>query len=474
MPVSDSYRPDPRFAALGPDFADAVEPAAFAAARLIRRDRRAAARVGLDSLTDAEWDSAFRDFNPLPDNQSAPLAMRYHGHQFRVYNPQIGDGRGFLFAQMRDARGRLLDLGTKGSGQTPHSRTGDGRMTLQGGVRETIAAAFLEAVGVAGCAIISLYETGERLARQDEPNPARGGLMTRLQHSHVRIGTFQRHAAFERPDLIRALMEHCVEVYFPDVAAISEAERPAAFLRQVVAANARLAASWMAAGIVHGVINSDNMTVTGESFDYGPTRFLPVFAPDFTSAYFDHGGLYAYGRQAEAALWNLARLAECLALVADMSGLEPALKEFQTDYQGALAAAFVRRLGLAPATPAADVELTRATTRFMAESQVPFEAVFFDWFGGETSRDRALGGGRAALYRGAAFDAFRARLGDHDAAPAVDLSHAYFAAEDPVRVTLDVVRDVWGAIDEGDDWAPFETLLARVDAARDGYGLAPD
>src|SRR5690606_11285935 len=148
----------------------------------------------------------FARFEPLPGSLAAPLAMRYHGHQFRTYNPHLGDGRGFTFAQLHDgpadAGGRLLDLGTKGSGPTPWARHGDGRLTLQGGVREVLAAELLEALGVDTCKIMSLYETGEGLTRGDEPSPTRSCVMVRLAHSHIRVGTFQRHAYERRADRV--------------------------------------------------------------------------------------------------------------------------------------------------------------------------------------------------------------------------------------------------------------------------------
>jgi uncharacterized protein YdiU (UPF0061 family) len=149
MPVSSAYKPDPRFVALGAEFADPVRPAEFPRGDIRFRNDRAAKTVGLDTLSDDEWRAHFARFEPLPDNQPEPRAMRYHGHQFRTYNPDLGDGRGFLFAQLREAEpGRLLDLGTKGSGPTPYSRTADGRLTLKGGVREVLATAMLEALGV--------------------------------------------------------------------------------------------------------------------------------------------------------------------------------------------------------------------------------------------------------------------------------------------------------------------------------------
>ncbi|HEY7852165.1 MAG TPA: protein adenylyltransferase SelO family protein, partial [Caulobacteraceae bacterium] len=218
MPVSPVYRPDPRFAALGPEFADEVTAADVPKQIPRFRNQRAAASVGLAEFTDAEWLAHFARFEPLPDNQGRPLAMRYHGHQFGVYNSDLGDGRGFLFAQLREntPAGRLLDLGTKGSGQTPWSRDGDGRLTLKGAVREVLATAMLEALGVPTSRSFSMVETGEELQRGDEPSPTRSAVLTRLSWSHIRFGTFQRHAALERPDLVGRLLGHVVGNYYPD------------------------------------------------------------------------------------------------------------------------------------------------------------------------------------------------------------------------------------------------------------------
>ncbi|MDO9587130.1 MAG: protein adenylyltransferase SelO family protein, partial [Brevundimonas sp.] len=181
MPPSSAYRPEPRFFELGEDYGDAVRAAAFPQAVLRVRNDRAAASVGLETLTDAEWIAHFGRFEPLP-GQPGPAAMRYHGHQFRSYNPDLGDGRGFLAAQLRDDRGRLLDLGTKGSGRTPWSRDGDGRLTLKGGVREVLAAGMLETLGVPTSRALSLIETGEALKRGAEPSPTRSAVLVRLSH----------------------------------------------------------------------------------------------------------------------------------------------------------------------------------------------------------------------------------------------------------------------------------------------------
>jgi uncharacterized protein YdiU (UPF0061 family) len=473
MPVSDRYRPDPLFMTLGAEFADPVEPAVFPQEILRYRNDRAAASVGLESLSEAEWLAHFARFQPLPDNQPRPLAIRYHGHQFRSYNPEIGDGRGFLFAQLReDGGGRLLDLATKGSGRTPYSRFGDGRLTLKGGVREVLAASMLEALGAPTSRAFSLVETGEALERGDEPSPTRSAVLTRLSHSHIRFGVFQRHAFHDKPDHIRALVDHAVEAYFPELEA--EADRPAALLRTVVERTARLTAAWMAAGFVHGVLNTDNMVVTGESFDYGPWRFLPKNDPNFVAAYFDQSGLYSFGRQPEAAFWNLQQLAACLTLVGEQEGLIEALNGFAGAYREALQAAMLARLGVTPRSDDEDIALVNAAFQALAGGgeALRWEPFFFDWFGGKASEARALAGPRAELYAGEAFADFRALLEVYETDRPERLSHPYFTQAEPEEMLIDEVEAIWAPIAQSDDWSAFNDKLARIETARQGYGIS--
>jgi len=473
MPVSAAYRPDPRFVELGPEFADAVQPADFPRADIRFRNDGAATAVGLETLTEDEWRRHFARFEPLPGNQSTPLALRYHGHQFRNYNPDLGDGRGFLFAQLRETpSGRLLDLGTKGSGRTPWSRDGDGRLTLKGGVREVLATAMLEALGVPTSRSFTLIETGEDLVRGDEPSPTRSGVLTRLSHSHIRFGTFQRHAALERPDLIAQLVDHVVETYYP---ALAEApDRAAALLAAVVDRAAILTARWMAAGFVHGVLNTDNMNITGESFDYGPYRFLPRNDPNFVAAYFDHSGLYSFGRQPEAVFWNLQQLAGALLPISAQEPLVEALNGFSVAYRAALAASMTSRLGLRSQDLEADVALANAAFRALAEGgdALRWEPFFFDWFGGAASDARALAGPRAAHYGGEAFAAFRGLLAERETEGPERLQHSYFAQAEPQELLYDEIEAIWAAIAERDDWTAFEAKLAAVENARVGWSLA--
>jgi uncharacterized protein YdiU (UPF0061 family) len=477
MPASPAYRPDPRFMRLGPEFADPVRPAAFPRVDIRYRNDRWAAKVGLDTLTDHEWRATFARFEPLPDNQPGPLAMRYHGHQFRVYNPDLGDGRGFLFAQLRDGAlseggDRLLDLATKGSGPTPYSRQGDGRLTLKGGVREVLATAMLEARGVPTSKSFSLIETGEDLVRSDEPSPTRSAVLTRLSLSHIRFGTFQRHAYADRPDLIAALVDHVVQTYYPELLD-ADAAAPAALFRAVVARTARLVARWMAAGFVHGVLNTDNMNITGESFDYGPYRVLPTNDPNFVAAYFDHAGLYAFGRQPEAVFWNLQQLAACFALVVEPAPLIEALNGFAAIYRSELSAAMLNRLGLIPRDEAADGALAGSAFRALAAGgeALGWEPFFFDWFGGLASEHRALSGPRAALYEGEAFGDFRRQLAGFAPNRPDRLAALYFEGAEPQDLLYDEIEAVWSAIADGDDWRPFNAKLDALDEARAAMAL---
>ncbi len=440
------FQPAKAILELGDSFYDRVTAAAFPHTILRFRNDRAAASIGLDTLDDAAWLSHFGRFTPLPGSLGEPLALRYHGHQFRQYNPEIGDGRGFLFAQMRDDNGRLMDLGTKGSGQTPWSRFGDGRLTLKGGVREVLATEMLEALGVNTSRSFSLIETGEALERNDEPSPTRAAVLVRLNHGHIRIGTFQRLAFVRDEAGLRALTDYVLLHYYGEAAGEGA---PARLLRHVVQATARLAGQYMAAGFVHGVLNSDNINVTGESFDYGPWRFNPTWDPDFTAAYFDHAGLYAFGRQPEAIHWDVMQLAVSLRLISPAEPLIEALDLFAPAYQAAVTDAILWRLGVKPIEQAQDRAAIQSIERALREAMVPIDRFF-----------QASFGGAIPIEFGALFDEARTRLTPYTARKSRD--HAYWSRPEPCAMLIEDVEAIWDDIAARDDWTAFHRKLAEV------------
>ena len=442
---------------LGGEFYDKVKAADFPRAVSRFLNRRWAERVG---LSDVDWEQHFARFEPLPGNLPEPLALRYHGHQFRQYNPEIGDGRGFLFAQVRDENGRLLDLGTKGSGKTPYSRSGDGRLTLKGGVREVLATEMLEALGVNTSKSFALFETGEELWRGDEPSPTRSSVLTRLSHGHIRIGNFQRFAFFEQPENIAKLTRYCLQHLYGEQPVADDAENAARLFDLVCNATATLAASYIAAGFVHGVLNSDNINVTGESFDYGPWRFAPEWDEEFTAAYFDHSGLYAFGRQPEAIHWDVAQLAGCLAMIGEAPALSDLLANWAARFEAALTARMIARLGVARADDAADRALVSAMLKALRSRQVGIDRFFFDWRGGRTPRDEPYGD--------AVFEDLRKALEGRERL----LTHAYWSDPEPCSMLIDEVEEIWAAIGDNDDWSKFD---AKIEAVRRlGDAMASD
>jgi uncharacterized protein YdiU (UPF0061 family) len=453
-PQPAPYRPDQAILRLGETFYDPVDPANFPQTILRFRNDRWAEAVGLGALDDEAWLRHFGRFEPLEGNLPRPLALRYHGHQFRVYNPDIGDGRGFLYAQMRDAHGRLLDLGTKGSGQTPYSRFGDGRLTLKGGVREVLATEMLEALGVDTSKSFSLVETGEALERNDEPSPTRSSVLVRLSHGHIRIGTFQRFAYFRDADSMQRLIDYCLDVFYGETGGPDGAAR---LIAHVARGTARLAASYIASGFVHGVLNSDNIAITAESFDYGPWRFAPYWDGGFTAAYFDHAGLYAFGRQPEAIHWDVVQLAIALRLVAEAEALTPALETFPEEFQQRLRDAILTRLCVTSEGEERDRALLTAIETALAAKTVTIDRFFFDWRGGSLRGPSSAGD----QYQSDDFAPLRELIANYRTAAV--LHHDYWSDPEPCSMHIDEMESIWSRIDEADDWAPFQ---AKIEAIR--------
>ncbi|BAV63858.1 protein adenylyltransferase SelO family protein [Sphingobium cloacae] len=453
------YRPADEISALMPDIGDPVEAADFPQTVLRFRNDRWADAVGLGSLSEDEWIGHFGRFHPLPETLPKPLALRYHGHQFRMYNPQIGDGRGFLFAQLRDGAGRLLDLGTKGSGQTPYSRFGDGRLTLKGGVREILATEMLDALGVNTSRTFSLIETGEALQRNDEPSPTRSAVLVRLSHSHIRIGTFQRAAFFDDKALLEKLTDYALTRLYGEEPGDSP---PVQLMARVIEQVADLAASYMVAGFVHGVLNSDNINVTGESFDYGPWRFTPRWDNGFTAAYFDESGLYAFGRQAEAIHWNAAQLAVSLRPLVEAEPLVEQMERFPALFEEALTRRFCWRLGVAGGGDAA--ALVQTAVRGMVETGTEIDRFFHDWRGGAARAAERYAEESWAPFREVA-SGFTAANGARD--------HGYWRDDAPCSMPIGEVETIWSAIDRDDDWRPLHDKVAAIRRMGEAHGDAP-
>lgn len=452
MTQAFAARPDPVILSIADMIGDPVEAANFPAHILRWRNDRAAAAIGLDGLSDAEWVDHFGRFNSFPGNLPHPLALRYHGHQFGSYNPDLGDGRGFLFAQWRDRDGRLIDHGTKGSGQTPYSRFGDGRLTLKGAVRELLATEMLDALGVGTSQTLSIIETGEQLHRGDEPSPTRSAVLVRQSHGHIRIGSFQRLAHIGDAAAMERLLRYCLRHYSAVDPTESESmalDQAAAHLVAFTATRcARTVASYMVAGFVHGVLNTDNINITGESFDYGPWRFTPNWDPAFVAAYFDHGGLYAFGRQSQMVHWNVGQLAVSLRLLAEAEPLLAALEAFAPAYEAALAERFCWRLGVAQLSADEDKALVLAAERYMRASATLIDKFFADWAGGSISPGDDVPE-KAELIR-----SLSGRAATRPCWPetvAVQSLH------------IEEVEALWAPIAADDDWQP---LIAKVAAIR--------
>jgi uncharacterized protein YdiU (UPF0061 family) len=456
------------FAALGSDYYQEVNAATFPKHTLRFRNNDLIKKLGLDpkAVTTEHMIQAFGKFEPIRPF----LAMSYHGYQFGEYNPQLGDGRGFLYGQFRDCKGDLYDLGTKGSGTTPYSRRGDGRLTLKGGVREVLAAEALHRLGVWTSRCLSLIETGEELWRGDEPSPTRSSVMVRMSRSHIRFGTFERLLYLNRQDLIRTLLDHVIEWYYPDL--IGDPDLYARFYHSLVERTAKLAAQWMSVGFCHGVLNTDNMSIVGESFDYGPYAFIETYDPQFTAAYFDYWGYYRFGHQPDICRLNLDRLQEPLALVIPRSEMENSLRCFTSHYQKIYTERMLQKLGLDPKISNA-TELISLTLQFLSSSQVGYHSFFSRLtrsFLPQWQRDPALicAGGFSNLTPQANHDLLQWRAKYHDILkllPPEEMARVIqrLRFHNPPTVLIrSAIESIWNPIALEDNWEPFYLLLDRI------------
>jgi uncharacterized protein YdiU (UPF0061 family) len=331
------------YARLPARFYAEIQTAPAPAPRLFAWNHGLAEHLGLD-FADADAEQLARWFGgsePLPGSET--IALAYAGHQFGHFVPQLGDGRAALLGEVRSPRdGRGYDIQLKGSGQTPFSRRGDGKSSLGPVIREYLLSEAMHRLGVPTTRALAAVVTGEIVFR-DGREP--GGVLTRVASSHIRVGTFEYFGARHDIDALRELTDYAIARHYPDVA---RADRPiAAFFGEVVARQARLIAHWMALGFIHGVMNTDNMAISGETLDYGPCAFMDEFDVQKVFSSIDRHGRYAYGQQGTIAVWNLARLAECLLhLDPRPKAFEEVLEGFQATFEQHYFAHMARKLGL--------------------------------------------------------------------------------------------------------------------------------
>ncbi len=313
--------------------------------------------------------------NQLPEGAD-PLALAYAGHQFGHFVPQLGDGRAILLGEIVGSDGLRRDVQWKGSGPTPFSRGGDGRAALGPVLREYVVSEAMAALGVPTTRALAAVQTGAPVYR-DTVLP--GAVLVRVAASHLRIGTFQYFAARQDHELLSRLVDYALARHYPQ--ADVRVGRAVALLDAVMTAQARLVARWLGLGFVHGVMNTDNMAISGETLDYGPCAFLDGFDPDRTFSSIDHGGRYAYANQPRMAQWNLARLAETLVPLVDadparaVAVLTERLDTFGDRFQAAYIAEFRRKLGLFSARDG-DLDLVQALLGLMASVRADFTLSF--------------------------------------------------------------------------------------------------
>ena len=384
--MENQSNPSNNHYSLGDDFFDLATPAKFPNHILRFRNNRSAKLIGINKLTDEEWINYFGKFQRFKGIKHGPLALKYHGHQFGSYNPDLGDGRGFLFAQFMDKNKRLWDLGTKGSGKTNYSRGGDGRLTLKGAVREILATEFLSSLGVSTSQTLSVIETEEKLERNDEPSPTRSAVLVRRSNGHIRIGTFQRLAYLNENENIELLLYYLAKNYFPKF----EDEKNVKLLSENIFLESvkKIAESMgriIISGFVHGVLNTDNFNVTGEMFDYGPWRFIDYANPDFTAAYFDYNGRYSFGRQPDAALWALTQLGKSLKIFLSEEKIFEILNEFSKNFHLSLKKHFCWRLGIKDIDSDSLNKVMQILLNYSQNYEISYASFFYDFYGGRDS-----------------------------------------------------------------------------------------
>ena len=449
------------YAALPANFFARVAPTPVATPRLIKLNRALAVHLGLDpDVLETPEGAEILAGKRLPDGAD-PIAMAYAGHQFGHFVPQLGDGRAILLGEVIDRDGVRRDIQLKGSGPTPFSRRGDGRAALGPVLREYIVSEAMHAMGIPTTRSLAAVITGENVIRE---TMLPGAVLTRVAASHVRVGTFQFFAARGDTDGVRALADHVIARHYPDAA---KTERPYhALLEGVVGRQAELVARWLLVGFIHGVMNTDNTSISGETIDYGPCAFLDEYNPAQVFSSIDEMGRYAYANQPRIALWNLTRLAECLLpLFSDeqekaIDQAQFILGDFPEKFTAAYQAGLRSKIGLFTQADG-DEALVQDLLDAMAKNAADFTNTFrrLADAAGDPAADADV---RSQFTDPAAYDEWaarwRQRLGDEP--QSADERRAAMRAVNPAFIPRNHrIEAVIQAAVNNDDYAPFEELL---------------
>jgi uncharacterized protein YdiU (UPF0061 family) len=449
------------YAALPANFFVRVAPTPVASPGLIKLNRPLAVHLGLDPELLASPEGAeILAGKRLPDGAD-PIAMAYAGHQFGHFVPQLGDGRAILLGEVIDADGIRRDIQLKGSGPTPFSRRGDGRAALGPVLREYVVSEAMAALGVPTTRSLAAVVTGENVMRE---TMLPGAVLTRVASSHIRVGTFQFFAARGDTDGVRRLADHVIARHYPDA---TKADRPYhALLEGVIARQAELVAHWLLIGFIHGVMNTDNTSISGETIDYGPCAFMDSYDPAMVFSSIDEQGRYAYANQPRIALWNLTRLAECLLpLLADeqdkaIAEAQALLGDFSEKFTAAYQSGLRQKIGLFTARDG-DEALVQDLLDAMAQHQADFTLVFrrLSDAARDPENDREV---RQLFAEPAAFDEWavrwRQRIGDEPQSR--DERSAAMRAVNPAFIPRNHrIEAIIEAAVNRDDYAPFEELL---------------
>jgi len=460
FPFQNSY------AALPANFFARVAPTPVTSPRLIKLNRALAKDLGLDpDVLDSPEGAEILSGKRLPDG-AEPIAMAYAGHQFGHFVPQLGDGRAILLGEVIDKDGVRRDIQLKGSGPTPFSRRGDGRAALGPVLREYIVSEAMFALGIPTTRSLAAVITGESVMRE---TVLPGAVLTRVAASHIRVGTFQYFAARQDNDAIRRLADHVIARHYSELAGT---DRPYhALLEAVVARQASLVARWLLIGFIHGVMNTDNTSISGETIDYGPCAFMDHYDPAQVFSSIDEMGRYAYANQPRIALWNLTRLAECLLpLFADdqekaIAEAQDILGAFPEAFSKAYQAGLRRKVGLFTMRDG-DEALIQDLLDAMAKNQADFTLTFRKL--GDAAAGKAGDAGvRAQFLDPTAFDDWATRWRERTGAEPQTAAErrAAMHAVNPLFIPRNHrVEAVIQAAVNNDDYAPFEelvTVLAR-------------